>query len=331
MAGSVAKPCPRRVTAPRAGLSHTGWRTPALARPDARRCNGRMAFPAFSKNDNMLIRIGYDIALALKGPTSVLGALHVHPAQAGALQAPEQFAVEPPLPWTTYQDGFDNTITRIDLPAGTDRLRLTNSAVIATPDAPDAVQPDARQHALDELPPEMFRFLLPSRYCEVDSELMAFAWAQFTSAPEGWARVQAICDYVHGHLQFDYLQARANRTALQGWQEGVGVCRDFAHLAVTLCRCMNIPARYVTGYLGDIGVPPVPLPMDFSAWFEAYLGGQWYTFDARHNVPRIGRVVMARGRDATDAALTTSFGPAILARFDVRCEEVDSVEVGEAA
>ena len=320
MAGSVAKPCPRRVTAPRAGLSHTGWRTPALARPDARRCNGRMAFPAFSKNDNMLIRIGYDIALALKGPTSVLGALHVHPAQAGALQAPEQFAVEPPLPWTTYQDGFDNTITRIDLPAGTDRLRLTNSAVIATPDAPDAVQPDARQHALDELPPEMFRFLLPSRYCEVDSELMAFAWAQFASAPEGWARVQAICDYVHGHLQFNYLQARANRTALQGWQEGVGVCRDFAHLAVTLCRCMNIPARYVTGYLGDIGVPPVPLPMDFSAWFEAYLGGQWYTFDARHNVPRIGRVVMARGRDAADVAIATVFGWQQLEHFEVVTE-----------
>ncbi len=265
----------------------------------------------------MLIRLGYDIALALKGPTSVLGALHVHPSQSPALQAPEQFAVEPPLPWTTYQDGFDNTITRIDLPAGTDRLRLTSSAVIAVSDAPDPVQLDARQHALDELPPEMFRFLLPSRYCEVDSELMAFAWAQFASAPKGWARVQAICDYVHGHLHFDYLQARANRTALQGWQEGVGVCRDFAHLAVTLCRCMNIPARYVTGYLGDIGVPPNPAPMDFSAWFEAYLGGQWYTFDARHNVPRIGRVVMARGRDAADVAIATVFGPQQLERFEV--------------
>ena len=270
----------------------------------------------------MLIRIGYDIALALQGPTSVLGALHVHPSQAGALQAPEQISVEPALPWTTYQDGFDNTITRIDLPPGTHRLRLQNSAVIATSDAPDPVPVDARQHALHELPSEMFRFLLPSRYCEVDSELMAIAWNQYASAPEGWARVQAICDYVHGHLQFDYLQARANRTALQGWQEGVGVCRAFAHLAVTLCRCMNIPARYVTGYLGDIGVPPVPYPMDFSAWFEAYLGGQWHTFDARHNVPRIGRVVMARGRDAADVAIATVFGTQRLENFTVVTDAV---------
>ena len=208
----------------------------------------------------MHIQIGYDIVFQLNSPTTVLGALSVHPTRAGDLLAPEQFSVEPQVPLTTYQDKFDNIITRIDLPAGVTQLRLRNSAVVR------------------------------------DSG-------------------------VHGHIRFDYMQARANRTALQGWQEGVGVCRDFAHLAVTLCRCMNIPARYATGYLGDIGVPAVPVPMDFSAWFEAYLGGQWWTFDARHNVPRVGRVLMARGRDAADVAIATVFGWHRLNRFDVVTEE----------
>lgn len=270
----------------------------------------------------MLIGIGYDIELALNSPTTVLGALHVHPSRARDLQAAESFSVEPPLPVSSYQDGFDNTITRIDVPAGVGSVRLRNHAVVADSGTPDPVRPQARQHALHELSPELFRFLLPSRYCEVDSELMAFAWSQFGSVPPGWARVQAICDYVHGHIRFDYMQARANRTALEGWRERVGVCRDFAHLAVALCRCMNIPARYATGYLGDIGIPPVPSPMDFSAWFEAYLDGQWHTFDARHNVPRIGRVVMARGRDAADVPITMVFGWSQLARFDVGTDVV---------
>lgn len=265
----------------------------------------------------MLIRIGYDIELALNAPTSVLCRLHVHPSRQAHLQAPEQFSVAPALPFGTWRDDFDNVVTRIDVPAGVRSLRLSNQAVVADSGVPDAVVPAARQHTLHELPNALFRFLLPSRYCEVDSELMAFAWAQFGQVPEGWPRVQAICDYVHGHLRFDYLQARANRTALQGWQEGVGVCRDFAHLAVTLCRCMNIPARYVTGYLGDIGIAPLPDPMDFSAWFEAWLDGRWYSFDARHNTPRIGRIVMARGRDAADVAITTVFGWSRLDRFDV--------------
>ena len=270
----------------------------------------------------MDILIGYDIAFTLNTPTTVLGALHVHPSRAGDLLTPQQMVVDPPVPVQTYQDGFDNTITRIDLPAGVTTLALHQRATVRDSGLPDALAPDARQHALHELPPEMFCFLLPSRYCEVDSELLPFAWNQFAATPEGWPRVQAICDYVHGHLRFDYLQARANRTALQGWQEGVGVCRDFAHLAVTLCRCMNIPARYATGYLGDIGVPPTDVPMDFSAWFEAYLGGQWHTFDARQNVPRIGRVVMARGRDAADVAIATVFGFHQIARFEVVTEEV---------
>ena len=270
----------------------------------------------------MLIRIGYDIELRVDAPTTLLGALHVHPSRADDLHASEVLTVEPPLPVSRYQDDFDNTITRIDVPAGTPSIRLRNHAVVADSGRPDSALPGARQHALHALAPELFRFLLPSRYCEVDSELMAFAWNRFGQLPEGWTRVQAICDYVHGHIRFDYQEARANRTACQGWRERVGVCRDFAHLALALCRCMNIPARYVTGYLGDIGVPPVPVPMDFSAWFEVYLSGHWHTLDARHNVPRIGRTLMATGRDATDVALSTSFGPSILKTFEVLTEEI---------
>ena len=275
----------------------------------------------------MHIQIGYDIVFQLNSPTTVLGALSVHPSRAGDLLAPEQVVVEPNVPWTSYRDKFDNIITRIDLPAGETQLRLRNSAVVRDSGVPDPVNLNARQHALDELPSDMFRFLLPSRYCEVDSELLQFAWNQFGSTPEGWARVQAICDYVHGHIRFDYMQARANRTALQGWQEGVGVCRDFTHLAVTLCRCMNIPARYVTGYLGDIGVPPAAAPMDFAAWMEVYLGGQWHTFDARNNARRIGRIVMARGRDATDVPIAMVFGWQQLNRFDVVTDEIKDTAV----
>ena len=275
----------------------------------------------------MLIQIGYDIELAVNAPTTLLCALHVHPSRAHDLQGPEQFAVEPALPITTYQDGFDNTITRVDVPLGVASVRFTNHAVVADSGLPDPVVPDARQHPLHELPLEVFRFLLPSRYCEVDSELMQLAWNQFGNTPEGWARVQAICDYVHGHIRFDYMQARANRTALQGWQEGVGVCRDYAHLAVTLCRCMNIPARYVTGDLGDIGVPPAAAPMDFAAWMEVYLGGQWHTFDARNNARRIGRIVMARGRDATDVPIAMVFGWQQLNRFDVVTDEIKDTAV----
>ena len=178
------------------------------------------------------------------------------------------------------------------------------------------------QEEIFRLPSENLVYLLPSRYCEVDSELSDFAWANFAAAPAGWARVQRICDFVHGHIQFDYMKARSNRTALEAFRERVGVCRDFTHLAIALCRCMNVPARYVTGYLGDIGIPPAPYPMDFSAWMEVYLGGRWYAFDPRHNRRRIGRIVIARGRDASDVALTTVFGKQQLAEFLVITEEV---------
>ena len=270
----------------------------------------------------MLIDIGYDIELSLTSPTALICLLRVHPSREHDLQAPENLQIQPWLESTDYIDAFGNRCGRIQVPAHVSSVRLSNSAYIYDSGLADPVNHGAYQHPPEELPPEVLRFLLPSRYCEVDSELLAFAWAQFGHTPLGWARVQAICDFVHQRLRFDYANARANRSALQGFQEQTGVCRDFAHLAVTLCRCMNIPARYVTGYLGDIGIPPVRYPMDFSAWFEVYLGSQWYTFDARHNVPRIGRVVMAHGRDAGDVPITMTFGPNALTRFEVTTDEV---------
>jgi transglutaminase-like putative cysteine protease len=183
------------------------------------------------------------------------------------------------------------------------------------------VVPGARQLPVDELPDDVLVYLLGSRYCDTQ-KLSDLAWSQFAGIDGGWAKVQAICDYAHGRISFGYHHARCDRTASEAHDERVGVCRDFAHLAVTLCRCMNIPARYCTGYLGDIGVPIDPAPMDFSAWFEVYLDGRWFSFDARHNQPRIGRIVMARGRDAADVAISTSFGTAQLARFIVVTEAV---------
>jgi transglutaminase-like putative cysteine protease len=186
---------------------------------------------------------------------------------------------------------------------------------------PDLVVPDAAQMPVEQLPNDVLVYLLGSRYCDTD-QLSDTAWRLFGGVQGGWARVQAICDYVHERIRFNYDDACSTRTAWQGHNEQVGVCRDFAHLGITLCRCMNIPARYCTGYLGDIGIAPVDAPMDFSAWFEAYLGDRWYTFDARHNVPRIGRVLMATGRDATDVAISTSFGPSSLVNFAVTSEAV---------
>ena len=268
----------------------------------------------------MRIRIGYNIALRLPFPTAVIYVLHVHPSRSKDLDRPENFRIEPELPIEEYIDGFGNHCGRVNPPAGV--VRFLNEAVIRDPGELDIYAPEAAQHDVRELPLETLSFLLPSRYCEVDSELLDFAWRTFGSTPPGWAQVQAICDFVHSHLQFDYLKARANRTALDAFHERLGVCRDFTHLAVALCRCMNIPARYATGYLGDIGVPPVPDPMDFSAWFEAYLGGHWHTFDPRHNCRRIGRVLIGHGRDAGDVPITMVFGQHMLENFSVITEEV---------
>jgi transglutaminase-like putative cysteine protease len=227
-------------------------------------------------------------------------------------------ALDPPAPTRDYLDDFGNLCTRLLAPPG--RIRLSADFVVADSGELDPVFEGAAQHPVDELPDDVLIFLLGSRYCETDL-LGDTAWALFGAVAPGWARVQAIVDYAHRRIAFGYPDARPTRTAYEAHSEQVGVCRDFAHLAVTLCRCMNIPARYCTGYLGDIGVP-VDGAMDFSAWFEVYLGGAWRTFDARHNARRIGRILMAHGRDATDTAISTSFGTAILERFDVICEEV---------
>jgi transglutaminase-like putative cysteine protease len=267
----------------------------------------------------MHIRIGYDIAFDVPAPTPMLTVLRVHPSLEADLSRPDEPTIEPALPVAEYIDVFGNRVGRILAPAG--KLRLTNDAIVRVHGEQDTVAPDAEQAAVSELPAEVIQFLLASRYCEVD-RLGEAAWDLFGKTPTGWARVQAVCDFVHNHITFGNEHARSTRTALEGFQEGRGVCRDFAHLAIAFCRCLNIPARYATGYLGDIGLPVSPEPMDFSAWFEAYLGGRWYTFDARHNTPRVGRILMARGRDAVDVALTTTFGPTILDKFVVWTDEV---------
>ncbi|MGU3538265.1 transglutaminase-like domain-containing protein [Methylobacterium sp. A54F] len=271
----------------------------------------------------MKIRTGFDITFESAQPTPMILMLSVHPSRLPDVLTPDEIRFDPPIPSQTYRDTFANTCTRIVTPPG----RLTLSADFTVQDSgdPDAVEPGARQIPVQDLPDDVLVYLLGSRYCDTD-KLSATAWSLFGTAPEGWSRVQAIVDYVHERIRFDYMRADATRTAHDGFMQREGVCRDFAHLAVAFCRCMNIPARYCTGYLGDIGVPKDPAPMDFSAWFDAFLEGpegpRWYTFDARHNVPRIGRIVMARGRDATDVAITTNFGYAHLARFAVHTDEV---------
>ncbi len=267
----------------------------------------------------MFIRVGYDIIFEHPAPTPIMVMLDLHPSRRGSVRRGDFLLIEPPVPISHYHDGFGNRCGRLLAPAGP--MRFWNDAVVEDNGQPDRQNPDAEQHPIEALPDEALQFLMPSRYCEVD-RMVDLAWQWFGSTPKTGARVQAICEFVHRHLQFDYLQARRTRTAYEAYQERVGVCRDFTHLAITLCRCLNIPARYCTGYLGDIGAPPTSEPMDFSAWFEAYLGGDWHPFDPRHNTSRIGRVLMARGRDAADVALLTSFGPSRLERFTVWTEEV---------
>ncbi|MBS0455601.1 MAG: transglutaminase family protein [Proteobacteria bacterium] len=278
----------------------------------------------------MLIRIGYDIELRFKAPvasTALIYMLQVHPSREGDVQGGgEHITVEPPLRTDHYLDAFDNHCARVRVDAGVKAVRLRNDAVVHDGGLPDVQDLGAVQWGLADLPVETLRFLLPSRYCEVDSELLPFAWERFGRTSPGWARVAAICSFAHRHLRFDYQCACATRGALGAFRERVGVCRDFTHLAITLCRCMNIPARYVTGYLGDIGVPAAPGPMDFSAWFEVWLGQRWHVFDARHNTPRIGRIAIARGRDAADVPITMAFGAHKLARFEVRTQQVPATQ-----
>jgi transglutaminase-like putative cysteine protease len=266
----------------------------------------------------MKIRVGYELIYDCPQPTPMMLMLHIHHTRAPDIVVPDQVTTNPPVPIASYRDGFGNWCSRLVAPAG--RTRIASTAVLHDSGVPDPVSPLAHQHMVQDLPPDVLMFLLGSRYCETD-RLSETAWQLFHHAPLGWARVQAICDFVHRHIVFNYADARATRTAWEAFNERRGVCRDYAHLAVALCRCMNIPARYCTGYLGDFGVPPPYGPMDFAAWFEAYLDGAWHIFDARNNIPRIGRVLMARGRDAVDVAITNTFGPNTLAGFTVWTEE----------
>jgi len=267
----------------------------------------------------VLIRIGYDVVFQLPEPTPMLLVLNVHPSRFPFLQGLEAMKVEPHVPMWFYTDAFGNTCSRILAPAGT--MRFSNDAVIEDSGLPDPVPSQAIQFPVEQLPPDVLQFLMASRYCEVDL-LKDEAWKLFSHTTPGWSRAQAVCDWVHANVTFGYQFARNTKSAAEVYRERAGVCRDFTHLAITFCRCLNIPARYVTGYLGDIGIPQSPAPMDFSAWFEVYLGGTWWTMDARHNTPRIGRVLMARGRDAVDVALTTAFGVAELKSFKVWTHEV---------
>ena len=275
----------------------------------------------------MLIRAGYEIAFDCPAPTPMILMLSIRPERTHDLVTPQVVTASPGIRLRAYRDSFGNACHRLIAPEG--RVSFSTDFLIRDAGLPDEIAPQAIQHPVDELPDETLVYLLGSRYCETEA-LSDVAWPLFGAVQPGWSRVQAICDYVHERLSFGYHNARATRTAAQAHAEQVGVCRDFAHLAITLCRCMNIPARYCTGYLGDIRVEPLPGPMDFSAWFEVFLGGRWRAFDARHNAPRIGRTLMARGRDATDAAITTAFGRADLAGFLVVTEEVTEVEASRA-
>jgi transglutaminase-like putative cysteine protease len=268
----------------------------------------------------MQIRVGYELIYQFPQPTPAVLMLNVHYSRVSDIVSPDHIAVSPSVPITAYRDIFGNWCTRMLAPAG--RVRITATGILNDTGVPEAVVPDAGQVPVQALPEEALLFLVGSRYCETE-RLLNTAWSLFGQAPTGWGRVQAICDFVHGHITFGYEYANATKTAWEVFHERKGVCRDYAHLAITLCRCMNIPARYCTGYLGDIGVPPPYGPMDFAAWFEAYLGGQWYVFDARNNVPRIGRILIAKGRDAADVAIATTFGPNTLESFRVWTDEVN--------
>jgi transglutaminase-like putative cysteine protease len=272
----------------------------------------------------MKIEAGYDIAFHFPQETAMVLMLSVHPERRHDLLTAHSIQFSPEIVTRDHLDGFGNVCTRLVAPPGV--LEIRNRFVIRDSGMPDEVQLDAEQLPADKLLDDILVYLLGSRYCDTQ-KLSDLAWAMFGPIPGGWRRVQAICDYVHNRIQFGYHHARNDRTTAEGHEERIGVCRDFAHLAITLCRCLNIPARYCTGYLGDIGVPRDPAPMDFSAWFEVFIGGRWSTFDARHNHSRVGRIVIARGRDAADVAISTSFGPAILTRFTVVTEELKEDEL----
>ena len=267
----------------------------------------------------MQIRVGFEMVYQCPQPTPMILALNIHYSRASDLVRPDLLYTNPSVPISAYRDLFGNWCSRLVAPQG--RFVVSADSYIHDSGQPDVVAPWVEQTPVAQLPESTLVYLLGSRYCETD-QLSDIAWQRVGGGPTGWGRVQAICDFTHRHIEFGYHHARRTRTAWEAYTEGIGVCRDYAHLAIALCRCMNIPARYCTGYLGDIGMPPPYGTMDFAGWFEAYLGDRWYTFDARNNIPRIGRVLMARGRDATDVAIATTFGMNWLSGFEVVCDEV---------
>jgi transglutaminase-like putative cysteine protease len=266
----------------------------------------------------MLIRIGYELVFDIPAPVPMLLMLYVHPEQAGVLQRPERLVVEPAVPVRDYIDPFGNRVARLVAPAGLLRLTYDNLAIDSG--EPEPSIEGAVLHPVDELPSECLQYLMASRYCEVD-RMSDMAWQLFGQTPATWERVKAVVDWAHAHIEFGYQYASPTKTAYDVCQQKQGVCRDFMHLAITMLRALNVPARYATGYLGDIGVPINPAPMDFSAYLEVYLSGRWWAMDARHNVQRIGRIKQGHGRDAVDVALTTSFGPTRLDKFLVWTDE----------
>ena len=267
----------------------------------------------------MQIRVGFEMVYQCPQPTPMILALNIHYSRASDLVRPDLLYTNPSVPISAYRDLFGNWCSRLVAPQG--RFVVSADSYIHDSGQPDVVAPWVEQTPVAQLPESTLVYLLGSRYCETD-QLSDIAWQRFGGGPTGWGRVQAICDFTHRHIEFGYHHARRTRTAWEAYTEGIGVCRDYAHLAIALCRCMNIPARYCTGYLGDIGMPPPYGTMDFAGWFEAYLGDRWYTFDARNNIPRIGRVLIARGRDACDVALASTFGPNTLESFRVWTDEV---------
>ena len=273
----------------------------------------------------MQIRLGYEMTYYFPQPTPMILALSIHYSRASDIIVPDYLITDPAVPISGYRDSFGNWCSRIVAPAG--HIIIKTDALIRDNGQPDGFFPDAQQHAVEDLPEETLVFLLGSRYCETEL-LSQVAWDTFGLSQPGWARVQAICDYAHNRITFDYQQARPTRTAWEAFNERTGVCRDFAHLAIAFCRCMNIPARYCTGYLGDIGTEPPYPPGDFAAWIEVYIGGAWHIFDPRNNTRRIGRVLLARGRDAADVAIATIFGPSLLESFKVWSDDAtDSAAV----
>ena len=267
----------------------------------------------------MQLRAGYELIYNYIQPTPVILVVNIHHSRALDIVVPDVLITEPAIPVSSYRDVFGNWCSRVLAPPG--RMKYTSNCVIKDSGLPDEIMPGAWQDSVEDLPEDTLRYLLGSRYCETDL-LSDTAWQLFGWYTPGYQRVQAICDYVHNHIWFNYQNARATRTAYEAYNERTGVCRDFAHLAVTFCRCLNIPARYCTGYLGDVGTPPPYPPGDFAAWFEAWIGGRWHMFDPRNNVPRAGRILMARGRDASDVAITTTFGPNTLESFKVWTDEI---------